>query len=408
MSGGGKGRTRPSEGRQTTGRRSDPKTQGAKSRTGDRAPERDEVPGEITIFLSYSRADDRIYKMVRPFKELLGHLIYAKSGLKVKSFLDQDDIRWGQIWRDRLEAEILGASVFIPLLSASYLDSDNCRMEFNKFHAKATALGVSELLLPVLILEAPAIFHEEAEDDIVQVSASTQWEVIEEAVLSDAGSSAWKKTMARLADRFVDAYRAAEDTLADLGDSEVGAEGSFGDAGDDDDEDSPGISEIYSELEELLPEMTQASQDLTPALTGLGDAARAAGKLPDKPTARQVQAWSLSSAKAFEVPAGQILEAGERMFAAVKRADVAVSRLRAITVDLSRGSGSVSTGYNEMIAEMGGLDVVAEQLEGLLDKMRPAEHFSAALRKALRPARLGVKRVRDSLNLLRSWEPVSA
>jgi hypothetical protein len=366
--------------------------------------------GDITIFLSYTRADDGVYEMVRPFKQMLGHFIYAKSGRKIKTFLDQDNIAWGEIWRDRLESEILGASVFIPLLSAAYLDSENCRMEFNKFQANATALGVKELLLPVLLLNAPAIFNENSTDDVVREAAARQWEVIEEAVLSDPKSSAWKTTMARLADRFVGAYEVAEAKLADIEEADLAPlsieELADGEDDDDDDDDEPGIAELTASLETGLNELTAVSQDMGPAIKRLGEAAGSTGKLSEKPTTHQIQAWSLNAARAFREPAETVSELGERMFNVTKKVDLDMQRLRRIAVEVLPVSRDLAVNYNRSIQQLTGLDGVSSQLNLLLEQMKPAEHFSVPLRKSLRPARRGLTRVTDSLRLIDTWQAI--
>lgn len=361
--------------------------------------------GGITIFLSYTRADDGVYDMVRPFKQMLGHFIYAKSGRKVETFLDQENIKWGEIWRDRLESEILGASVFIPLLSAAYLDSKNCRMEFNKFQANATALGVKELLLPVLLLNAPSIFNENSTDDVVKEAAARQWEVIEEAVLSDPKSSAWKTTMARLADRFVEAYEAAEAKLANMEVPErasLSAE-DLGD-GEDEDDDEPGIAELVTSLETGLNELTDVSKDMGPAIEGLGKAASSTGKMPENPTTHQIQAWSLNAARAFREPSETISELGESMFNTTKKVDLDMQRLRRIAVNFLPTSPDMAGNYNKMLNQLTELDAVSDQLNNLLDMMKPAEYFSVPLRKSLRPARRGLTRVTDSLRLIETWQ----
>lgn len=362
--------------------------------------------GEITIFLSYTRADDEVYNMVRPFKEMLRHFIYAKSGLRVKTFLDQDNIRWGEIWRERLETEILGASVFIPLLSAAYLDSDNCRMEFNKFQQNATALGVKELLLPVLLLNAPAIFNENSTDDVVIEAAARQWEVIEDAVLSDPRSSAWKTTMSHLAGRFVSAYEAAEAKLAttetmalqpvsveELEDSET-------------EDDEPGLAELMESLEAGMKELGAVGTDMGPAIEGLGQAAGVAGNLTENPTAHQLQAWSLSAAQAFSGPSQKVSELGERMFTTTKKVDLDMQRLRRIAIEFLPVGSAMAENYNSSIEQLTGLDTVTQQLNSLLNSMKPAESFSVPLRKSLRPARRGLTRVTDSLRLIDTWQPI--
>lgn len=367
--------------------------------------------GEITIFLSYSRADDRAYGMVRPFKELLSHFIYAKSGRKVRTFLDQDDIEWGDIWMDRLESEILGASVFIPLLSASYLDSDNCRMEFNRFQTNASALGVRELLLPVLLLDAPAIFNKYSTDDVVREAAARQWEVIEDAVLADDGAGAWKRTMARLADRFVKSYDAAESKLASLNESDLPPaledrpDGSDENP-DDDDDDAPGLAELMSSIQGNISLLTQDATAIAPAIQDLGKAASTATADGSPETPQQLQSWARRAAGSFLDPSNRLSESGESMFNTTKALDVDMQRLRRIGLEVLPDNAVIAHGYNDMIEKLSGLEATREQLESLLTKMKPAEVMSVPLRKSLRPARRGLTRVNDSLRLIETWRKI--
>lgn len=301
--------------------------------------------------------------------------------------------------------------MFIPLLSAAYLDSEICRMEFNRFQANATALGVKELLLPVLLLNAPAIFNENSTDDVVREAAARDWEIIEEAILSDAKSSAWKTTMARLADRFVGAYEAAEAKLANIEeadlaplpiDSRVNTE----DDDDDREDDEPGILEVTSSIEEGLKQLTESTLEMRPAIVDLGKAANSAGTLNDSPTTRQVQVWSLNTAHAFREPAEKVSQVGEIMFVATKEIDLDMRRFRRISLDLLPVNPDFAVGYNTAVQQLTGLDEVSAQLNNLLNQMKPAEYLSVALRKSLRPARRGLTRVTDSLRLIKTWQPI--
>lgn len=359
--------------------------------------------GEVTIFLSYARADDSVYKMVRPFKELLAHFIYAKSGRRIRTFLDQDDITWGEIWHDRLETEILGAAVFIPLLSARYLDSDNCRMEFNRFQANAGVLGLTELLLPILLIDAPAIFNQNSTDDVVREAASRQWEIIEEAVLSDPGSAAWKITMAKVADRFVSSYEAAESKLATLDGSALTFTSPKVDDAEDDEDDSPGLAELMESIEHNIETLVQDAQSIAPAIEALGGAASESAPTGSmKP--RQMQAWSYRVARAFEAPAAQLSTSGESMLTTTRALDMDMKTLRRFAVDLLREIPGVATEYNEMLSQLSEINGGASQLEDLLTTLKPAEALSVPLRRALRPARRGLTRITDSLHLIESWQ----
>lgn len=356
------------------------------------------------MFLSYARADDTVFNMVRPFKELLSHLVYAKAGRRVSAFVDQDDIEWGEIWKDRLTNEILSATVFIPLLSAAYLDSPNCRMEFNRFYSNARTLGVTELLLPVLVLKAPGIFHDASPDEIVSVSSERQWENIEDAVLSDRGSSEWKRTMARLADRFVRSYQAAESRLATLSPDQLGGAIADLETADEDEEDdeSPGLFEIMELMNAGLATMTSAAESMAPAIEALGNAAVAAGTLPDNPSPKEILLWSIRAARGFEPPAREVESAGQQMFTATTELDSAMQRLRYLAGSAPESMG-LSKAYADLVAPLSDLTEVRDQLMQLLETMRPAELFSVPLRKSLVPARRGLTRVTDSIQLIQAW-----
>jgi len=362
---------------------------------------------EVTVFLSYAHADEDVYGMMAPFKDLLRHFVYTKSGKKVRAFLDRDSIEWGEYWGERLDAEILAASIFIPMLSASYLDSPNCRLEFNRFQATAKDLGVQELLLPVLVLDAPAIFNSSSTDDIVQEASARQWEVIEDAVLSDPGSSEWKQTMSRLANRFIRSYQIAEAHLATAMETQQDTTrvGPNPDSSDDDDSDEPGLADLLMTFEQKTSVLTRLAEDMGPAITDLGKAAESAGPLKENPTAKEVQAWTLRSAQAFRDPADQISLVGERLFNATKDLDSDMQNLRRIA-ERAPAEFGLAASYNSIVEGLFGVGAVTENLESLLEQLRPAEYFSAALRKSLRPARRGLTRVTDSIRLIGTWQRV--
>lgn len=355
---------------------------------------------DITVFLSYARTDDAAFDMIKPFKDLLQTFVYLKSGRKISSFLDQENILWGQIWRERLNQEIRSAAVFIPLLSTSYLDSTACRMEYNKFQSAAEAAGVPELLLPVLVVNAPLVFNENSPDDLVRSAVEHQYELIEEAVLSDRRSAEWKQTMSRLADRFTESYQAAESKLASLDNALARAE--ISELEDDESElDEPGLTEVMESFQEHLQTMTAAVNDLNPAIESLGTAAGSVGELRDQPTPKETQIWALRAAKAFEAPSLELSDAGERLFAATKDLDGVVGRLRQIANDLADlGFDEV---YRQTMSGFSGLESVRSQMIALLDSMKPAEYMSIPIRKSLRPARRGLTRVTDSIQIIGTW-----
>lgn len=358
-------------------------------------------PSEITVFLSYVRSDNDNFDFLLSFKELLKEFVHAKSGRRIRTFIDQENISWGDFWKERLEQEVLGAAVFIPLLSANYLESDACRMEYNKFQAAAKANNVIELLLPVLLLRAPAIFNENSPDDLVLDAISREYECIEEAVLSNRGSQEWKRTMSHLADRFTGAYQIAEARLALADSVPVPAEG----ATTSDDVDSLGMAEIMVDFQNHIGAMTNAANALGPAIGDLGGAAEELGGLHDNPTPKEVQVWTLRAANLFRAPAEKIGDEGQRLFLATRQLDVDLSQMRRIAMELT-GLG-LRDSYNVMLGGLTGLDEVRQQIESLLGHLRPAEYLSVPLRKSLQPARTGLTRITDAISMIETWTPLA-
>lgn len=368
--------------------------------SADRTPpvSRVDSPAEdIRVFLSYSRTDDQSFGMVRPFKDLLRTLVHAKSGRKISTFLDQDDIKWGDIWKQRLDAEILRSTVFIPFLSSNYLESSMCRLEYNKFQAAATARGVPELILPVLLIEAPLVFNDSSSDDLVRAAVERQYEVIEDAVLSERGSSQWKRTMARLADRFTVAYQAAESALANVNPDDTIASPP---GESDDDHDEPGLTELFELFEDDLKHMTSLTEEIGAAIVALGEATGSIAPLPKNPNTSDIQKWSFRAAEALAEPSQILSDRGEELLTTTQRLDNTVAGFRRIVAEVP----DYEKPFTEMLSGLSGLDEVQTQLQDLLTSIKPAESISVPLRRAIRPASRGLTRVTDAISIIHTWK----
>ena len=75
------------------------------------------------------------------------------TGREFELFVDQDDIVWGQEWRDRINSGLLKATFFIPVITPRYFQRPECRNELQQFTSQATSLGLQEFLLPILFSE---------------------------------------------------------------------------------------------------------------------------------------------------------------------------------------------------------------------------------------------------------------
>jgi hypothetical protein len=140
----------------------------------------------INAFLSYAHATEDEYGLIEPLTSSLVNQVKARANRDLKIWKDTDDIPWGSKWRDAIEGGIKGASVLFVLASQHYLDSETCRQEFKTFLQAVEKTGspqMRRLILPILPVDAPAIFREDSEDEIARVIAGTQYIEIEDAVI---------------------------------------------------------------------------------------------------------------------------------------------------------------------------------------------------------------------------------
>lgn len=351
----------------------------------------------ISVFLSYARKDEEALGFIEPFKNLLSYFISAKAGRDLSTFVDVESIQWGDLWWDEIKKSVLSATVFIPILSANYLKSDNCRKEFTIFNSTASNMGVSELVLPVLLYRAPVIFKPDSNDEIVQTVMERQFEVIEEASMTSHGSPEWKATMSTLADRFIAAYERAEGKLAAVTTQEAKELEASGSAGE---EELPGIADLLPVLEEQIEELTSAAQELEPAITSI-EKATVTSEPPQGATVtpKALQLWAFRAANAFKDPAIKIENSGTRLFNSVQRLDQTIAEVKRISEDVEE----FQEPYQKMIQAFGDLGETRDSLSGLLQSLKIAESLSGAVRRSLKPMRTGLTLVQDSLLIMDSW-----
>ena len=119
-----------------------------------------EVPATVDnnfLYFSYARADDGPY--LRKFYEDLEPEIRGLTGLPRAqiAFLDRNDIALGAVWDAVIDEQLRTCRVFVPLYSASYVQSAHCGKELAVFrerlhhYQQQQALPIDDtLILPVL------------------------------------------------------------------------------------------------------------------------------------------------------------------------------------------------------------------------------------------------------------------
>ncbi|MBV09903.1 NACHT domain-containing protein [Rubinisphaera sp.] len=90
---------------------------------------------KLIAFFSYSHLDDEntngfLFKLHKRIKKEIG-LVSGNSDISV--FFDKDGIEFGQFWERKLEHAIEESVALIPVISPTYMKSEECKKEFRKF-----------------------------------------------------------------------------------------------------------------------------------------------------------------------------------------------------------------------------------------------------------------------------------
>lgn len=366
------------------------------------------LPEQVSAgFISYRRDDNASFrKVVDRLHEDIGNTYEARTGRVLNLFLDRDSIGWGEDWREKIRSSVQVATVFIPIVTMRYFTSQACRDELFAFHEAAKNLGVTELLLPIILMGAENITKDDERPE-VQLIESLNYKNIEPAFRAGYDSPEWLQIIDEIVADLIRGLKAAEDALsaedareaASAGDARVGTDG-------DDEEVEGDILEVSSMSVEF-DEITALTEKANAEVVNLGEVASSVleGVELEKMTPKQVNAHMFRVAQAFSAPAKQLEADGkaleERMTKTDARLRRLVSELRAIKSDNAQELlTSMITGFGES-AE---LEEVGTQMESLVDEMKFASMMSVAIRNALKPAIRGIRSVQTAVSTFNGWQ----
>jgi hypothetical protein len=155
-------------------------------------------------FWSYVHKDNdaehgRILRLCDALKDEFGLLTTRDLDL----FTDRDGISWGFKWRATIDNALNETTFFIAIVTPRYVVSKECRRELLIFSQNAQALGVPELLCPILYAEVDGL-DEDSEDEVKAAIAQAQWVPFTELRLVDEQSPEYRQAINELARRLID------------------------------------------------------------------------------------------------------------------------------------------------------------------------------------------------------------
>ena len=126
-------------------------------------------------FWSYAHDDDtKSGGRVSAVAEALENEFSLVTGDDLELFLDRKSLKWGDVWRERIENAIGEVPFFIPIITPKFLKSEECRREFVKFSGEAKSRGFGALLLPILYIPIREL-SEDNDDEVIALIARTQY-----------------------------------------------------------------------------------------------------------------------------------------------------------------------------------------------------------------------------------------
>ena len=221
-------------------------------------------------FWSYVRQDDeaesgRISKLAKDVVDQYELL----TGDEIELFLDQDEIKWGDKWREKIDGSLASVMFFIPVLTPRYFKRPECRRELQFFARQADKLGLRELLLPLYYVDIQS-FNKESEDDLISMVCEFHYEDWRDLRLADVNSEEYRRGVAKLAERLVEANKRAEEASIDEAALEVeGVADKEGDA-------ALGTIDRMAIMEETLPKWGETINEMTDQIEIVGEMAKTA------------------------------------------------------------------------------------------------------------------------------------
>jgi len=357
-------------------------------------------------FWSYVHADDeadggRITSLARDVSGQFKML----TGESLALFLDKDAIKWGEGWRDKIDSSLASIAFFIPVLTPRYFMSPECRRELQFFARQASRLGIKELVLPLLYVDVPFLHDDSLSDDLIKLVRTFQWEDWRELRFVDVSSEAYRRGVARLATRLVEANR-------QLDKANVTATALQFEPLVEMQDDSPGFLDRMATVEETLPKLAETVESIGRDIEHIGQVMREAAadiQRSDKQakgfTARLIVARKV--AHLLTEPAERIWSFGNAFASQLHEVDQGIRLIiERSTVEVQQNPDSrvaVCTFFEAIRSMSANANVGLTSMQGMIDAIGPIEKISRDLRPVLRRLRQGLTTMVEGREVSDEW-----
>jgi hypothetical protein len=216
-------------------------------------------------FWSYVHDDDRTEggRIVRLARDIVDQYQMLTGENINLLFLDKDNITWGDEWRKELDSSLASVAFFIPVITPRYFMSPECRRELQYFVGRTSESGLNDLILPLHYVNVPALTDDTTKDELIERVKTFQWVDWRDLRFSDVSSEKYRRSVAKLAEKLVEANKHAEETTAPVS---TQIEEKF----DDNKDDSPGLIDTLASSEEKLNKLPETLDIITQYISQIG------------------------------------------------------------------------------------------------------------------------------------------
>lgn len=357
-------------------------------------------------FWSYVHNDDdasfgKIVQLGRDLKAQYEML----TGTSVELFVDRETLEWGDAWDSVIHSHLGKVAFFIPVITPSYFKSPACRTELERFAERTEKEGFRGLLLPILWVPSRELHDEASTDPLVKIVRDRQWEDWTSHRHEERGSSAYSRTLEKMAERIQRANEAA-----DQAEAAVIAADATEESGDDAEEEE-GRLEKLAEMETSVGLWLADIEEANAGLVEMGEIARARTvELSTNPRANSF-AGRLTLlrqvASELQAPADRIKDAGIAFAEKVSAVDAGVriiidSAPREIAVDPEAAAGF--RGFFDQLRNLDDITTTVDnQLGGFVNSIAPLQKQSRDFKKPVEAATVGVTRIQAAIGIIHDW-----
>jgi hypothetical protein len=103
---------------------------------------------QYDVFFSYKHTEQSLYWHEKVKDLLQGWLTQELGGINARIFMDREEIKTGQDWKDRLGIGLKHSKCLVPVWSPSYFQSPYCLSEWRAFQQRET-IAARKLIAPI-------------------------------------------------------------------------------------------------------------------------------------------------------------------------------------------------------------------------------------------------------------------